>query len=255
MATPSYFTQYPNFALERADDGVLVVRLHTDGGPLLFTGQTHRDFPQLLEDIALDPDNKVMVLTGTGESFMEKLDGESLGEIFKPEHWERTIRTEGIKVLQRLVDLPIPIVAVANGPATLHTEYLLLADIHIASETATYGDPAHPEFGLNAGDGVQVVWEEIVGTARAKWLLWTGSIINARTAEQWGVVSEVLSADKVLDRGIEIARGLAATPSLYRTLQKQTLNQRLRRRITQDVPYGMALEAMAAADLAYRSNT
>lgn len=254
MTIPAYFTQFPNFALQRTDDGVLTVRLHTDGGPLLFTGRTHQDFPQLLELIALDRDNSVMVLTGTGDVFMEEIDGDSLGDVYKPEHWERTIRTEGIKVLQRLVDLPIPIVAVANGPATVHSEYLLLADIHIASQTATYGDPVHPAFGLSAGDGVQVVWEEIVGTARAKWMLWTGSIIDAKTAEQWGVVSEVLPSDKVMERGLEIARSLAATPSLYRTLQKQTLNQRLRRRITQDVPYGMAMEAMAAADFAYRTN-
>ncbi|MFT4439038.1 enoyl-CoA hydratase/isomerase family protein [Caballeronia sp. 15715] len=253
MSTRSYFTKYSNFAIDRTDEGVLTVRFHTDGGPIVFTGETHRDFPALLEEIALDRDNKVMILTGTGDVFMEKLDGDSLGEVFKPAHWESTIRSEGIKVLQRLVDLPIPIIGVANGPATLHTEYLLLADIHIASETATYGDPAHPAFNLSAGDGVQVVWEESIGTARAKWLLWTGAVIDAATAEKWGVVSEVLPPAKVYARAQEIAKGLAARPPLYLALQKQTLNQRIRRRIIADVPYGMALEAMSAADLAYQA--
>ena len=45
---------------------------------------------------------------------------------------------------------------------------------------------------------------------------------------------------------------LAAKPDLYRKLQKQTLNQRLRRRIVEGVPYGMALEGLTAADLAYQ---
>ena len=53
---------------------------------------------------------------------------------------------------------------------------------------------------------------------------------------------------------IEIARGLAAKPALYRTLQKQTLNLNLRRRITQDVPFGMALEGLTAADLPYQNS-
>jgi enoyl-CoA hydratase/carnithine racemase len=252
MTNPTYFSEFANFALDRTPDGVLTVRMHTDGGPILFTGQAHADFPVLLEAIALDPANKAMVLTGTGNAFMDQIDGKTLGDVTKPAHWEHRIRTEGIKVLQRLIDLPIPVVGVANGPVTVHTEYLLLADIHIASETATYGDPAHPAFNFAAGDGVHVVWEEAVGSSRAKWLLWTGSVIDAATARDWGIVSEVLPADKVLERGLEIARELAAKPALFRSLQKQVLNMNMRRRITQDVPYGMALEAMTAADLAYQ---
>jgi enoyl-CoA hydratase/carnithine racemase len=126
-------------------------------------------------------------------------------------------------VLQRLLELPIPVVGVANGPATVHSEYLLVADIHIASERASYGDFPHPTFGLTGGDGLHVVWEEIVGTARAKWLLWTGERIDAQTTLQWGVVSEVVTHERALERSIEIARALAAKPPLYRTLQKQTL--------------------------------
>lgn len=116
---------------------------------------------------------------------------------------------EGGKVLQRLLDLPMPAVGVANEPATVHSEYLLLSDIHIASERATYGDSPHPAFGITGGDGLHVVWEEIAGTARAKRLLWTGEQIDARTALAWGVVSEVVPHERAVDRGIQIARGLA----------------------------------------------
>jgi enoyl-CoA hydratase/carnithine racemase len=231
---------------------VLVFRFHTKGGPIVFTGQTHQELPAALEEISLDPANKALVLTGTGDSFMDQIDGPSLGEIFKPTAWEKT-RVEGAKVLQRLIDLPMPVVGVANGPATVHSEYLLLADVHIASERAVYGDYPHPAFGITGGDGVHVVWEEVAGTARAKWLLWTGETIDAQTALQWGVVSEVVPHDRAVVRGIEIARGLAAKPALYASLQKQTLNLNLRRRITQDVPFGMALEGLTAADIPYQA--
>jgi enoyl-CoA hydratase/carnithine racemase len=198
---PAYFDKYENLAFSRDDDGVLVLRFHTDGGPVVFTGQTHQDFPAALEQLSLDRANKALVITGTGASFMDEIDGPSLGEIFKPEAWEK-IRTEGAKVLQRLLELPMPVSGVANGPATVHSEYLLLSDIHIASERATYGDSPHPAFGITGGDGLHVVWEEIVGSARAKWLLWTGDQIDAKTALEWGVVSEVVPHERAVDRGM-----------------------------------------------------
>jgi enoyl-CoA hydratase/carnithine racemase len=161
------------------------------------------------------------------------------------------LRVEGLKILQRLLELPVPVVGVANGPATVHSEYLLLTDVHIASDRAVYGDFAHSAFGITAGDGLQVVWEEIAGLARAKWLLWTGENIDAQTALQWGVVSEVVPHEQALARGVEIATKLAAKSAFYGTAQKQTLNQALRRRIIEGVPYGMALEGLTAANLAY----
>ncbi|MEN4478530.1 enoyl-CoA hydratase/isomerase family protein [Mycolicibacterium cosmeticum] len=251
MSSPTYFTRYENLAFDRTDDGVLTMRFHTNGGPVTFTGQTHEDLPKALEDVALDTDNRAMVLTGTGDVFMDSIDGDSLGEIFKPLVWEK-IRREGLAVLQRLLNLPIPVIGVANGSATVHSEYLLLSDIHIASDRATYGDFPHPAFGITAGDGLQVVWEEIAGTARAKWLLWSGETIDAVTAERWGVVNEIVEHERAYVRGLEIARVLAAKPAAYRSLQKQTLNQHLLRRIVEGVPFGMALEGLTAADLAYR---
>jgi enoyl-CoA hydratase/carnithine racemase len=247
----SYFTDYENLAFSRDESGVLLMRFHTNGGPIVFTGRAHEELPVALEAVSLDPENRAVVITGTGDAFMDQIDGPSLGEIFKPSAWEKT-RSEGAKVLQRLLDLPVPVVGVANGPATVHSEYLLLADVHIASDRATYGDYPHPAFGITAGDGLHVVWEEIVGAARTKWLLWTGSTIDAETARSWGVVSEVVPHDRAVERGLEIARSLADKPALYRSLQKQTLNLNLRRRITQDVPFGMALEGLTAADLAYQ---
>lgn len=131
MSEPAYFTRYENLSFERTEDGILTLRFHTNGGPITFTGRTHQDLPAALEDIALDSDNTGLILTGTGDVFMDSIDGDSLGEIFKPLVWEK-IRREGLAVLQRLLSLPIPVVGVANGPATVHSEYLLLTDVHIA---------------------------------------------------------------------------------------------------------------------------
>jgi enoyl-CoA hydratase/carnithine racemase len=113
---PSYFNNYENLAMERTESGILTVRLHTNGGPIIFTGQTHRDMPRALAEIGEDRDNKVVVLTGTGDVFMDEIEGASLGEIFKPSEWDK-IYWEGRRVLQRLLEIEAPIIAAINGPA------------------------------------------------------------------------------------------------------------------------------------------
>ena len=101
---PDYFDQYENFVLNRSATGVLTARFHTDGEEHTFTGTTHHDFPRLVEDIAYDRDNKVLVLTGTGNTFIDSIDGPSLGDITKP--WTADVMyLEGRRGVQRLVDL------------------------------------------------------------------------------------------------------------------------------------------------------
>ena len=65
----------------------------------------------------------------------------------------------------------------------------------------------------------------------------------------------MVAHERALERGIESARSLAAKPPLYRALQKQTLNLDLRRRIVEDVLFGMALEGLTAAGLPYQRQT
>ncbi|MGD9890422.1 MAG: hypothetical protein AB7U18_03910 [Dehalococcoidia bacterium] len=55
-----------------------------EGGPVAFTGATHRDLPKALAEIGDDRTNMVLVITGTGDAFMDAIDGDSLGQIFKP---------------------------------------------------------------------------------------------------------------------------------------------------------------------------
>ena len=112
---PSYFNAYENFSLTRTAAGVLTVRLNTNGGPITFTGAAHSQFPRVLEDIAFDRDNQVMVLTGTGDSFMDAIDGPSLGDLTKPMGADVEYM-EGRRIVQRLADLEMPIVAASTAP-------------------------------------------------------------------------------------------------------------------------------------------
>jgi enoyl-CoA hydratase/carnithine racemase len=247
----SYFDSYENLAMQRTESGILTVRLHTDGGPIVFTGQTHRDLPRALAEIGADRDNKVMILTGTGDVFMDEIDGASLGEIFKPAEWDK-IYWEGRRVLQRLLEIEAPIIAAVNGPATVHSEYVLLADITIASQDATLADTPHMNFGIVPGDGVHVIYEELLGVNRARYFALTQQQIDAQQALTLGLINEVVPKTAVYDRAFQIAEQLAERPRLFLRYTTLALRQRLLKRLSEGTQLGMALEGLTAADLAYR---
>jgi enoyl-CoA hydratase/carnithine racemase len=249
MTDPAYFTSYKNLQMSRTPSGVLTLRFHTDGGPATFTGQMHTDLPRALAEIGDDRDNRVLVLTGTGDRFMADIDGPSLGDITKLAQWDRTI-AEGRRVMQRLVDLEMPIVAAVNGPATVHSEYALLADIVIAADTTVFSDFPHLTFGIVPGDGIHIAWEEALGLNRARYLTLTQGSFTAQQAERWGAVAEVVPLDQVLPRARELAEALAAKPQLLTRYLAITVRQRLSRRMAEGTQLGMALEGLTAADLA-----
>jgi len=250
--TPDYFNGYANLAMERTESGILTVRLHTAGGPIVFTGQTHHDLPRAFAEIGDDRENKVVVLTGTGDVFMDEIDGASFGEIFKPADWDR-IYWEGRRVLQRLLEIEAPIIAAVNGPATVHSEYVLLADITIASEDAIFADKPHLSLGIVPGDGAQVVYEELLGVNRARYFALTQQRLEAKEAQALGLVNEVVPKGAVYDRAFAIAEQLAEKPQLLLRYTTLALRQRLLRRLNEGTQLGMALEGLTAADLAYQA--
>src|SRR5436309_15209991 len=69
----AYRDSFPNARLTRSSNGVLEVALHTDGGTLVFNGHTHEQFVDLFHAIGSDRDNCVVVLTGSGDAFMERI--------------------------------------------------------------------------------------------------------------------------------------------------------------------------------------
>lgn len=251
---PEYFSAYENFALERSPGGVLTVRFHSDGGPAVFTGTTHHDFPRLIEEIAYDRDNTVLVLTGTGDRFMTEIDGPSLGDLTKPMNADVTY-VEGRRGIQHLVDLEIPIVAAVNGPVSVHSEYVFLADVIVASDTTVFSDFPHLALGIAPGDGLFVVWEEALGLNRARQLEITQGSFTAQQALEWGAIAEVVPLDEVLPRAQAIAEGITRQPQLTNRYMAVLFRQRISRRLAEGTSLGMALEALTAANLAYLQQT
>jgi enoyl-CoA hydratase/carnithine racemase len=199
-----YRDRYENIAISR-EDGVLQVRLHTAGGPLVWSAAAHRDLGPAFAQIGMDTGNRVVMLSGTGDAFCVSIDHQSFRGFRAVDGW-----SEGKRLLQALVDIDVPVVAVVNGPATIHAELLVLADIVVAAHTATFADHAHFVNGAVPGDGVHLIWPHLLGPNRARHFLLTGRELSAAEALDLGVVAEVVPSGVAHERGLEIARELAS---------------------------------------------
>jgi len=243
----TYRESFPNARLTRSKLGVLEVALHTAGGTLIFDGHTHEQFVDLFHAIGSDPDNRVVILTGSGSAFMETISPEGF-DFFTPQGYDKIYR-EGRKVLMNILDIEVPLIAAVNGPARLHSEYILLADIVLATPSTVFQDKPHFDFGIVPGDGVHLVWQEAIGTIRGRYFILTRQELDAQTAKECGAVNEIVAADKLLPRAREIAEGLAKLPPLTARYTRIALTQKLRRIIDEGVTLGLALEGISAADV------
>jgi enoyl-CoA hydratase/carnithine racemase len=244
----TYRDSFPNARLTRSKTGVLEVAFHTDGGTLVFNGYTHEQFVDLFHAIGSDPDNRVVILTGSGNAFMESITLDGF-DFFSPQGYDKIYR-EGKKVLMNILDIEVPLIAAVNGPVRLHSEYILLADIVLATPSTVFQDKPHFEFGIVSGDGVHLLWQEAIGTVRGRYFILTRQELDAATAKEWGAVNEIMPADKLLPRARDIAESLARLPPLATSYTRIAMTQKLRRIIDEGVGYGLALEGISAADVA-----
>jgi enoyl-CoA hydratase/carnithine racemase len=141
-------------------------------------------------------------------------------------------------------------IAAVNGAVTAHSEYVLLCDIVLAAEEAYFQDAPHPAFGIVPGDGLHVLWPEVVGEIRGRYFLLSGQKLSAAEAKEYGAVNEVLPRQALLPRAWELARGLTKQNPLTLRYTRMALSTRTRRRLHESLSYGLALEGISAAQVA-----
>lgn len=241
-----YSKAYRNLAMER-HDGILLVRLHSAEGELVWEESAHRELPFAFRDIAADPDNLVVILTGTGENFLAGVDHLSWGEDRATWQVRDRIHHETHLLLHSVLDLPVPVIAAVNGPARVHAELPLLGDVVLAADTALFQDSLHFQTGGVPGDGVHALWPLWLGVNRARYFLLTGQEIGAQEALGLGMVGEVLPQDALLDRAWAVARRFIERPPLTLRYTRQALNIAIKRAVNADLAEGVALEFLARA--------
>ncbi len=239
-ADPEYFTAYPDLKMSR-EGGVLLVQMHTGGGPIRFSARDHEEFVDAFYRIGRDRANKVVILTGAGGQWMADIDFASFGNPGDPNNWAK-VHDEGTQILENIANIRVPVICAVEGKAWVHTEYCLLANLVITGEGASFNDLPHFAGGIVPGDGIFTMWAYYVGPGRAQAFLLDPKPIAAGVARDWGAVAQVVPDGQAVARAQEIARGFLQKPEL--TLRNTRIHfvQPIKRQLIEQVGYGLVLE-------------
>lgn len=146
-----------------------------------------------LNEIERHPEVRAVVVTGNGRAFSAGADLKFIRESSggDPQALQHFVG-DLLRVLTRLEQFPLPVIAAVNGLALAGgIELVLCCDIVIAAESAKIGD-AHANFGLIPGGGSSVRLPRKIGPTRAKALMFTGEFLTAREMMAIGLVNEVV---------------------------------------------------------------
>jgi enoyl-CoA hydratase/carnithine racemase len=210
--------------------------------------ETFRDLLTTLDAIEADHEIGVLILTGQGRAFIAGADIKGYIDRTVLEYVE--FQRLGRLVYDRIERLRQPVIAAVNGYALGGGfELVLVADLVVAAENATFGLP-EAKLGLLPGGGGTQRLPRLVGRNKAKEMLMTADFITAAEAKDLGIVNRVVPAEELMTAAHALAGRILQRAPLAVEMAKQLVNDGLQASqataITQEM--GMTATLYATAD-------
>ncbi len=166
---------------------------------------------------------KVLIITGAGEKAF--VAGTDIVEMEKLSSFEaREFAGSARRAIDKVASLNRPVIAAINGFALGGgCELAMACDIRIASEKAKMGQP-ETGLGIIPGSGGTQRLPRLVGLSKAKQLVFTGEIIDAKTALDIGLVDKVVAPDLLMEEARKMASVIAGKPKIALAVAKKAMN-------------------------------
>lgn len=214
------------------------------------TGNTAVDeFIAAIDRIHRDKSVRAVVLTGAGPAFSAGGNIKALQTLAAGSVSALNIRDDYQAGIQRLpgalFNLEVPVIAAVNGPAIgAGLDLCCMCDIRIASTHARFAE-SFVKLGLISGDGGAWLLPRIIGLSRAAEMTFTGDTIDADTALQWNLISQVVAPDQLLPTAYAMAERIAANPPHALRLSKRLLREAIHSRLDSVLELAAAFQAMS----------
>ena len=233
-----------NLIYER-DGATAIIRLNRPQKKNSLNAELRHEMEAALKEIAGDPKQRVVMITGGEEFFCA---GADIGEIQEANTAEATYKhaREFQLLFDQIEALPQPVIAAVAGYALGGgCELALACDFRIASEGAKFGLPEIKIGAFPGGGGTQRL-PRLIGAAKAKEIILTGDPVSAEDALSFGLVMKVVAKDRLLQEAKGFAAKLAALPRLALEASKMLINKGLE----MDLASALELEARCFGNLA-----
>lgn len=209
-AAPEPGSARAGVVLVHVSEGIATVTLNRPDARNALNAELRRALVSTFEDLEADDGVDVVILTGADPAFCAGLDLKELG---RGDHdlTSTVVATRGPRT--PLPSITKPLIGAVNGVAiTGGFELVLQCDFLVASERARFAD-THARVGAMPGAGLTIRLPQLVGLDRARRMSLTGEFVDARTAYEWGLVTEVVPHDDLLARARELAAAIGSIPA------------------------------------------
>ncbi|MEM2419643.1 MAG: enoyl-CoA hydratase-related protein [Candidatus Bathyarchaeia archaeon] len=212
------------YIIYEKSEGIATITINRPEALNAFNADVINEILQALEDVKADENVRVVVLTGAGEkAFSAGADIKAMKGMNALK--ARELSQMGEKICSALENLEKPVIAAINGYALGGgLEVAMACDIRIASENARMGQ-TEINIGLIPGWGGTQRLTRLIGITKAKELIFTGKMIDARTAEQLGLVNMVVSQEKFREAVRQFALDLAQKAPIALKVAKVLINK------------------------------
>lgn len=219
------------FLLVERDGAVVIARFNRPTDRNTITEVAHsEEIVDFCRSMTRDTTVRAIVLTGNGKAFSAggnvKYMAERTGMFGgSPYEIRNSYRTSVQMIGPALHELEVPLIAAINGPAIgLGLDIACMCDIRLMADSAVLAE-SYVKLGIIPGGGGGWLLPRLIGPQRANLMTLTGDAIGAATALEYGLVAEVLPADGLIDRALELAGRIAANPGHATRMAKRLMRE------------------------------